>query len=84
MGFALKGEASAVGMLFERHPLETLPVRLEVLRCATMDALLLSLSPSSSSSSSLLMLAVVVVVVVVVFWLSYVCVGWWWRFALTF
>ena len=81
MGFALKGEASAVGMLFERHPLETLPVRLEVLRCATMDALLLSLS---SSSSSLLLMLAVVVVVVVVFLLSYVCVGWWWRFALTF
>eukprot|EP00752_Nemacystus_decipiens_P018330 g16445.t1 len=31
MGFARKGETPAVGMLFERHPLETLPVRLEAL-----------------------------------------------------
>ncbi|CAN0219957.1 unnamed protein product, partial [Ectocarpus sp. 12 AP-2014] len=31
MGFARKGEASAVGVLMERHPLETLPARLEAL-----------------------------------------------------
>ena len=31
-GFAMAGEALAVAVLFERYPLETLPVRLEVLR----------------------------------------------------
>lgn len=34
MGFARKGEASAAGVLLERHPLETLPARLEALRWA--------------------------------------------------
>ena len=33
MRFAMAGEALAVAVLFERYPLETLPVRLEALRC---------------------------------------------------
>lgn len=36
MGFARKGEASAVGVLMERHPLETQPARLEALRWALL------------------------------------------------
>lgn len=32
IGFAAKGEASAAGVLFERHPRETLPIRLTALR----------------------------------------------------
>lgn len=34
MAFAHRGESAAVGVLLERHPAETLPARLEALRCA--------------------------------------------------
>ncbi|CAB1100488.1 unnamed protein product [Ectocarpus sp. CCAP 1310/34] len=44
MGFARKGEASAVGVLMERHPLETLPARLEALRTEATTTMMMTMA----------------------------------------